>query len=475
MNKYVLMKLIKQASIISIISIVILINASTSDSNNKQEVDFIISNGVVLTMNSYMEIIEQGVVVISNTEIIDVGTNELLDKYTGKKIDAENGIIMPGMINTHTHAAMSVFRSLADDVPDRLNRFIFPLESEIVDFNLVYNGTLHSAIEMIKGGVTTIVDMYLFEEAAAEAIKKAGLRGVLTQNIIRFPTPDGQTSKELIERAVKLIEKYSEDELITPGFGPHAPHTVERESLELIKELSDKYNAPVSMHVAETQEEFDYFEEEFNMTPIQYLDSIGLLNERFIAAHSIFITDDDIEILKKRNVGVSHNMIANIKSAKGVSPALKMYEHGVRIGLGTDGPMSGNTLDIIRQLGYVATIHKLVNEDRSVMPAKDVVNMATMGGARALNMEDSIGSIEKGKLADIIIIETDSINMSPFYDPYSVLVYSANSSNVNTVLINGKVIVDDKKFKKFDKSFLDEEMDKLQMLVEKEVDKILNN
>lgn len=411
---------------------------------NVQSVDLIIVNGMILTMNNEKDIIENGVVVIHDSKIIDVGTSELLDLYNGKIIDADNGIIMPGMINTHTHAAMSVFRSLADDVPDRLNRFIFPLENRMLDADLVYVGTKFGAIEMLKAGVTTMVDMYLFEEAAAEAMKDVGMRGVLTQNIIRFPTADGRTSEETINRAIELIEKYKDDELITPGFGPHAPHTVLEKDLIRIRDLSEYYDVPVSMHVAETIEEFDHFMNEFDMTPVEYLDSIGLLNSRLIAAHCIFVTESDILLLKERGVGVAHNMIANIKSAKGVSPALEMYDRGLRIGLGTDGPMSGNTLDIIRQMGYVATLHKLVNEDRSVMTPPKVVDMATMGGARALHMEDKIGSIEIGKLADIVIIETKSINMMPMYDPYSVLVYSANSSNVNTVIVNGKLIVEDK-------------------------------
>jgi len=438
------------------------LNLFNASEDEKIKVDIAVYNGTVLTMNHDKEIIEDGVVIIHDSKIIAVGTKELLEKYSGKLIDAKNGIIMPGMINAHTHAAMSVFRSLADDVPDRLTRFIFPLEAQMVSEDLVYKGTLHSAIEMVKSGVTTIVDMYLFEESAAEAIKEVGMRGVLTQNIIRFRTADGQSSAETIERAIQFIEKYKDDELITPGFGPHAPHTVNTDDLKKISAFSEKYNAPVSMHVAETKEEFDLIMEQHGMTPVEYLDSVGLLNSRFIAAHAIFVTDDDIELLLKRDVGVSHNMIANVKSAKGVSPALKMYDKGLRIGLGTDGPMSGNTLDIIRQLGYVATIHKLVNNDRSVMTPNKVVDMATMGGARALHMEDKIGSIEIGKYADVIILETESVNMVPNYDPYSVLVYSANSTNVQTVIIHGKLVVENRVVINVDENLVRKEITDIQ-------------
>jgi cytosine/adenosine deaminase-related metal-dependent hydrolase len=432
-----------------------------------ETVDLIIKNGLVLTMNSEKEIIENGVVVINNSKIIDVGSSDLLEIYSGRIIDADKGIIMPGMINAHTHAAMSVFRSLADDVPDRLNRFIFPLENRMVDEDLVYVGTKHGAIEMLRGGVTTMVDMYLFEESAAEAIKDVGMRGILTQNIIRFPTADGESSDELIDRAIQFVEKYKDDDLITPGFGPHATHTVVKDDLIRIRDLSEHYDVPVSLHVAETVDEYDHFMDEYNMTPVEYLDSIGLLNHRLIAAHSIFVTESDIDLIKKRDVGVSHNMIANIKSAKGVSPALEMYDKGVRVGLGTDGPMSGNTLDIIRQMGYVATLHKLVNEDRSLMPPPKVVDMATMGGARAIHMEDKIGSIETGKLADIIIIETKSTNMLPMYDPYSVIVYSSNASNVDTVIVNGKVLVENRSLINVDENLVIEQLNIIEQRVKK--------
>ena len=408
-------------------------------------VDLIIKNGIVLTMNAEKEVFNDGVVIVDGNKIIAVGGAELLGKYSSDNaIDANGGIIMPGMIKTHTHASMSVFRSLADDVPDRLNRYIFPLENKMVSEEMVYIGTFHAAIEMAKAGVTTMVDMYLFEESAARAVKEIGLRGVMTQNIIKYPTADGEDGDAKLELAIALVEKYKNDELITPGFGPHAPHTVTKENLKKIAALSEKYDVPVSMHVAETQQEFDRFQTEFDMTPVEYLDSVGILNERFIAAHSIFVTDSDIELMKRRGVGVAHNMVANIKSAKGVSPALKMFDDGLNIGLGTDGPMSGNTLDIIGQMGYVAKLHKLVNKDRSAMPPYKVVEMATMGGARAIHRDDELGSLEPGKLADVVVVETESTNMQPMYDPYSVLVYSANASNVDSVIVNGMIIVSDK-------------------------------
>lgn len=458
---------------IAITSILILLLGVTvitpSNLSDKVKADYIIINGLILTMNQNKDVINDGVVVIKGNKIADIGGSELRDQYEAEIIDADGGIVMPGMINAHTHLAMSLFRSLGDDVPDRLTRFIFPLEDRMVSEEMVYAGTKHSAIELLKGGVTTLVDMYLFEASAAEAVKDVGLRGIMTQNIIRFPTSDGATSTETIERAVKLIKTYQNDELITPGFGPHGTHTVSREDLIRIRDLSLKYDVPVSMHVAETEEEVEEIQSSYGMTPIEYLDSIGLLNERFIAAHTIFATEEDIKLLKDRNAGVAHNMIANIKSAKGVAPAYEMFHSGVRIGLGTDGPMSANTLDLIRQLGYVSTLQKLVHKDRSLMPAVDVVDMATMGGARALHMEERIGSIESGKLADIVIVETKSTNMVPMYNPYSVMVYSATAANVETVMVNGRLLLQDRKVLHTD----EEEVTRNIRMLQDEVNKIV--
>ena len=422
-------------------------------SENTMTADVIIKNGTVLTMNSGREIIEAGAVVIRGNKIVAVGSNDLAAAYSAPRaIDARGGIIMPGMINTHTHASMTVFRSLADDVPNRLRRYIFPLENKMVSEEMSYLGALHGSIEMAKAGVTTVVDMYLFEESAARAVKDIGLRGIMTQNIIKYPTADGENAQAKIDLAVAFVESYIDDELITPGFGPHAPHTVNKKDLETIRDLSEKYDVPVSMHVAETEKEFDEFIEKHGMTPVEYLDSIGLLNDRFIAAHAIFVTESDIALMKKRDIGVAHNMVANIKSAKGVSPALLMHDQGLRVGLGTDGPMSGNTLDIIGQMGYVAKLHKLENKDRSVMPPQKVVEMATLGGARAIHREAELGSLEEGKLADIVIIEVQSANMVPIYNPYSALVYSANANNVDTVIVNGEIIVKNKVLQTYDEA-----------------------
>lgn len=411
----------------------------------RQAADLIVTNAHVLTMNDRKDVHERGAVVIKDSRIIAVGPAAISANYSAPKtIDAGGDLVLPRMINTHTHAPMTVFRGLGDDVPDRLRRFIFPLEKALVNRELVYWGGLHGIIEMIEGGVTTMVNMYYFEEEVARAAKQVGMRGVLGQTVINFPAPDSPEPYGGIARIKKFAADFHNDPLITAAIAPHAPYTVDKAHLQIIAKLSEELNLPVLMHVAEMTEEMTSLRKDYNMTPIEYLDSVGLLNRRLVAAHCIFVTDSDIALMKARDIGIAHNMVANIKSAKGVAPALKMLNAGLRVGLGTDGPMSGNTLDIIGQLGYVAKLHKLDRKDRNVMPAINVVEMATRGGARALHMEDRLGSLEVGKLADLIIVDHDATHMIPLYDPYSALVYAANAQDVRTTIIHGRVVMEDR-------------------------------
>jgi cytosine/adenosine deaminase-related metal-dependent hydrolase len=411
----------------------------------QQPADLVITHGTVVTMNDRKDVIENGVVVIREARLIAVGPAAIAVNFAAKKtIDARGGIVMPGFINTHTHAAMTIFRSLGDDVADRLKRFMFPLEAKFVDREVVYWGTLHGALEMVEGGVTTFVDMYYFEDEVARAAKQIGMRGVLGETILNFPAPDTKEPYGGFELAKKFVSDFRGDPLITPAFAPHAPYTLDAAHLKSIADETAKLDVPVLMHVAEMTDEVGTLRKERNQTPIEFLDSVGLLNRRLVAAHCIFVSDSDIALMKARDIGVAHNMVANIKSAKGVAPALKMVEQGVRVGLGTDGPMSGNTLDIIGQLGYVAKLHKLVNHDRTLAPSVEVVELATLGGARALHLEDRLGSLEAGKLADVIIIDADATNLIPNYDVYATLVYGASAKDVRTTIINGRVIMEDR-------------------------------
>lgn len=408
--------------------------------------DLMIVDGTVLTMDNKKQVIDHGTVVIKNNKIIAVGGPDIAKDYQAKTVlNVEGDIVMPGLINTHTHASMTVFRSLADDVPDRLHRYIFPLESKMVSRDMVRVGANLANIEMIKGGVTTYVDMYYFEDEVAKTVDKIGLRAVLGESVIQFPVTDAKNADEGINYAVNFINQYKDHPRITPAFAPHAPYTNTTEHLQRVAKLSQELNVPVMIHLAETdREQEEIAKRTGGKSPVQYMADIGALNNKVIAAHAIMVDEKDIALLKQYDVGVAHNISANTKSAKGVAPVTTMLEKGIRVGLGTDGPMSSNTLTTLNELNLVGKIHKLENKDRSAMPPITVVEMATMGSARALHMEDKLGSIEAGKLADIIVVDTKSPNMVPMYSPYAALVYGANGANVRHTIVDGKVLMQDR-------------------------------
>lgn len=408
--------------------------------------DLMITDGTVLTMNPDNTVFEHGTVVVSDGKIVAVGGPELTAKYQAKKVlDVNGDIVMPGLINTHTHGSMTVFRSLGDDVPDRLHRYIFPLENKLVSRDMVRTGANLANIEMIKGGVTTYADMYYFEDEVAKTVDKAGLRAVLGETIINFPVADAQTPEEGIAYAVRFINEYKNHPRITPAFAPHGPYTNTTENLQKIAALSEELNVPVMIHLAETdREKNEIAKRTGGKSPVQYMADIGVLNNRLLAAHVIMADDNDLNLLKKYDVGVAHNISANTKSAKGVAPVTQMLEKGIRTGLGTDGPMSSNTLTTMNELNLVGKIHKLETKNRAAMPPLTVVEMATMGSARALHMEDKIGSLETGKRADIIVVDTKAPNMVPVYSPYAALVYGANGANVRHTIVDGVILMEDR-------------------------------
>lgn len=407
--------------------------------------DLIITNAHVVTMNDRREVFDGGAVVIRGSDIVAVGPASVADGYAAATtIDARGGIVMPGLVNTHTHVPMTVFRGLGDDVPDRLRKLIFPLEKALIDRELVYWGGLHGMVEMIEGGVTTFVDMYYFEDEVAKAAVKIGMRGVLGETILDFPAPDAPEPYGGLEYAKTFAAGYRSHPLIMPALAPHAPYSLDEAHLRQVAREADALDLPVLIHVAEMTDEVETLRKVRNQTPVEYLDAIGLLGPRVVAAHGIFVNDTDIQLLKQRDVGVAHAVVSNAKSAKGVAPAAKMFAEGLRVGLATDGAMSGNTLDIIGQLGYVAKIHKLDSRNRNAMPAVDVVEMATRGGARALHMEDRIGSLEVGKRADLIVLDGDATAMIPRYDVYSALVYAASPKDVTSTIVHGRVVMRDR-------------------------------
>ena len=408
-------------------------------------------NAWILTMDNRMTEYSNGYLIFDNDIIQEIGsmTNYIANK-ADKWIDAKGGILLPGFINAHTHCGMIPFRSLGDDCPDRLRRFLFPLEKEVVDETLIELSTAYAIAEMQLAGITTMCDMYYFENVVADVAKNMNMRAFVGETIINQPTPDSTNTKESMAYTVDLIDKWQHDKLIHPIIAPHAPNTNTEQCLRNILELSKLYQVPITLHVSEMSYEMEYFREKYNQTPIEFLESIGFFEVPIVLAHCIMLTKNDIKILEKYpNVSVVHCIGANTKSAKGVAPIRSLLEHGVTVALGTDGPSSGNTLDIFTQMRMMANFQKTYLKDRAAFPAKEIVRLATFGGARALGLEHEIGSLKVGKKADLTLVETQSVNMFPIYDAYAALVYSANATNVRDVWVDGVSVVKDKKLTKF--------------------------
>lgn len=419
-------------------------------------------NAWILTMDNRMTEYSNGYLIFDNDIIQEIGsmTNYIADK-ADKWIDAKGGILLPGFINAHTHCGMIPFRSLGDDCPDRLRRFLFPLEKEVVDEILIELSTAYAIAEMQLAGITTMCDMYYFENVVADVAKNMNMRAFVGETIINQPTPDSTNTKESMAYTVDLIDKWQHDKLIHPIIAPHAPNTNTEQCLRNILELSKLYQVPITLHVSEMSYEMEYFREKYNQTPIEFLESIGFFEVPVVLAHCIMLTKNDIKILEKYpSVSVVHCIGANTKSAKGVAPIRSLLEHGVTVALGTDGPSSGNTLDIFMQMRMMANFQKTYLKDRSAFPAKEIVRLATFGGARALGLEHEIGSLKVGKKADLTLVETQSVNMFPIYDAYAALVYSANATNVRDVWVDGVSVVKDKKLTKFSVEKLQSELKK---------------
>ncbi|WP_307196917.1 amidohydrolase [Neobacillus niacini] len=411
-----------------------------------------IKNAWILTMNEQMEQFPNGYIITAEERILDVGSMESMpnDITYDQCIDAKGAILLPGMVNTHTHIGMIPFRSLGDDYPDRLRRFLFPLENECMNEQLAYASAKYAIAEMQLAGVTTFFDMYYFEQQLAEAAEEMHSRGILAETVIDSVTVDVPEPMGGLQYAQRFIPKWQENSRIQASVAPHAPYSNTIEVLQQADALSKRYDVPWMMHVSEMDFEMDKFRNERNQSPIEFLEDIGVLSSRLVAAHCILLSDHDIELLKKYDVKVAHCIGANTKSAKGVARVRDLLSAGIAVGLGTDGPSSGNTLDLFSQMRLFANFHKTYLRDRSAFPADEIVRLATIGGANVLGMQKQIGSIEAGKQADFILVETDSVNMYPIFDPYSALVYSANAGNVSDVFIAGKQVVAGKKLVDFD-------------------------
>lgn len=412
----------------------------------------IITNSIVVTMNSQMDVFPDGYVKIEGTKILETGPSSAL-KETAEELgaagwqirDGNRGILMPGMVNTHCHLGMVPFRGLGDDCKDRLRVFLLPMEQKAMNRRMAALSSRYAICELLLSGVTSVMDMYYFEDAVAQVMDQTGIRGIAGQTVMDEGGCDASGADQALGMARELIEAYREHPRISGCAAPHATNTCSPETLKEAWRLDIANQVPFTLHAAEMDYEMAWLAETRGCTPVEYLDQLEVLSSHTAAAHCIHLTDRDMEILKQRGSGVCHCIGSNAKAAKGVAPVLKLLKAGVPVGLGTDGPASGNTLDLFTQMRLCAGFQKNSSRDRSAMPAKDIVSMATCQGARVLGLEDKAGSIEPGKEADLVLVETDSPNMFPVYDPYSALVYSANASNVRDVYVAGTCLVQDKK------------------------------
>ncbi len=411
---------------------------------SEKKCDLFLKNCILIPVNEQNTIITKGYLAIKEDKIIDYGSGE--NSWPAKKtIDLDGKIVMPGLINTHTHAAMTLFRGLADDLPlqEWLQDYIFPTEAKFVNEEMVRLGVKLACAEMIRSGTTTYCDMYYFEDSAAEEVINAGMRAVLGEALLDFPTPMVKNSEEGLAFNKKILEEFKDNEFIFPAIMPHSPYTCSPELLVKAKEQSDEYNAPYVIHLSETKSEVEESRQKHDLSPISLLNSLDVLDQKVMAAHCVHLSEKDIQILAEKKVKVAHCPESNMKLASGVAPIPKLMEAGVIVSLGTDGAASNNDLSLFQEMDTAAKLHKVIHNDPTVMEAELVVSMATINGARALGLDKLIGSIEIGKKADIIVVETNKPRLIPMYNPYSHLVYTVEGNDVWMTIIDGKIIYKD--------------------------------
>jgi 5-methylthioadenosine/S-adenosylhomocysteine deaminase len=409
-------------------------------------IDLMVEGGIVVTMDSDARVIDNGFIAIEGDRIVAVGDATSPERRSFRPrriIDARGKAVLPGLINAHTHLPMVLYRGIADDLTlqEWLQKYIFPAEAKNTTREFVVAGTRLGLVELIRGGVTTYADMYYFEDAVAEETKKAGVRGVLGETVLDFPAPDHKTWESALQATGEFLQRWKGDPLITPAIAPHAVYTVSTKHLQEVKTLAEKYDAPILIHLAEAPTETEYTLKNYNDRPTSYLEKIGFLSSRVTGAHGVWVDDDEIELLKKREVGVAHCPQSNMKLSSGAAPAPKMIKAGVRLGLGTDGAASNNDLSMWEEIDMAAKLHKFVTKDPTVVAAREALGLATIGGARALHLEKDIGSLEPGKRADLIVVDLSAAHLTPMYNIYSLLVYAAKASDVSDTIVNGRVLM----------------------------------
>ncbi|MEK6528194.1 MAG: amidohydrolase, partial [Nitrospirota bacterium] len=414
-----------------------------------EKVDYIIRADYLLTMEGDLAVIKDGAVAIAGKKIKDTGTfTDISKKYTSERLLGGSGkVVLPGLVNTHTHAAMVYFRGLADDLPlkEWLEQHIWPAEAKWLSNEFVSDAVQLACLEMLKAGITTYADMYFYLDASARVTEKMGMRAVLGAGLLDFPTKFASNTDEYLQNAEKFIKDWKGNEMITPCIAPHATYTCGPDTFKRAQQMAEKYDIPMHTHLAETRWEVAEIQSRYAKTPVEYLDSLGVLNSRMFAAHCVWLTDKEIEIMAKRNAGVSHCIESNLKLASGFSPVVKMLKAGIKVSFGTDGAASNNDLNILSEMSTAAKLHKALSEDPTALDSKTVLLMATRYGAEILSLGDKTGSLKPGKSADLIIADLEQPHLTPIYDIYSHIVYSMRPNDIETVMVNGQIVIENKK------------------------------
>ena len=408
--------------------------------------DIFIENGTLLTMDAQNSVIKNGALGIKGDTISYIGSGGDKEFQAKGIIDAKGGLILPGLINGHTHAAMSLFRGLADDLPlmEWLNHYIFPAESRM-DADFVFSGTLLACAEMILSGTTTFCDMYLFEEEVARAAKEAGMRSLVGEVLYDFDSPNYGPIENGLRYTESLINTWQDDPLVSIAVEPHSLFTCSPDLLIATHELATKYNVPLIIHLAETASELEDVKKRYGKRPVDHLQSLGILGPHLIADHCVHIEEKEIKILAENGVRVIHNPESNMKLASGIAPVPDMLANHLTVGLGTDGCASNNNLDLFGEMDMAAKLHKINTMNPIVMDALTVMRMATIEGAKALGMQEITGSLEQGKKADVIIVDTKKPHLTPMYNPFSHLVYAARGNDVSHSIINGRLVMEERR------------------------------
>jgi 5-methylthioadenosine/S-adenosylhomocysteine deaminase len=453
----------------------VLLLAQAPAPQTARAVDLVVRHATVVTVDAAHRVIPDGVVAIERGRIVGVGPASQVDAaFRGREtLDAKGGLVIPGLVNAHTHAPMVLFRGIADDLRlmDWLTRFIFPAEAKNVSAPFVKAATRLAALEMIRSGTTTFVDMYYFEDQVAEVAKEAGLRGVLGETFIEVPggPPDNKTIADTAAYTERFLKRWAGDPVITAAVAPHSTYLCSPDTLKTTRALADRYGAPLLIHLSESPDEQTQIKERYGKTSTEHLRDLGFLRKGIVGAHGVWLTPADRAILKAADVGIAHCPQSNMKLSSGAAPVAAMLAEGMRLGLGTDGAASNNDLDMFDEMDSAALLAKHASGDPTAAPAHAVLEMATLGGARALGMEDRIGSLEVGKRADLVVVSLDAARLHPLYDAVSHLVYVAKGPDVSDMVVEGRVLMRDRKILTLDEASVIREAEALRGAVERSV------